>query len=297
MRDVADDPRILICTLYSGEPQLSALKDSLGAQSVRNWTQRIFEFLPNREAHRTLYRYIMDAHGQFDVFMKIDADMVLRRASVLEEIVERFARIEDLDHAVFAVHDWAAQRNIMGLHAFSPRALWKESSEALFVDPEPRIPGRRLVYWNDPEAVADHMPDPSFPQAYTFGFHRALKVVQRGRVHANVAQARAQMQLLQKVWDAFCATGDARRASVLQGADDAFRSHEQYIGGKTEWYSTEQHGAEESQRRPHGSWRVRCRWGRIGGIRNWRRLRWLVYPRVRARIRRLLAGEGKGVRA
>lgn len=216
------NPRILIGTLYSGENEFDSSVESLESQSYTNWDQVVFKNLPNVLAHQRLYQRFMDAADQFDLFLKLDADMVFSENTALEKIVQLFREEKELDHALIGLRDWFSNTDIMGLNVFTARARWEANGERLFVDHPPRITGIRKVYWGPPAPIADHAPDPSLEEAVQFGMHRALKIVQRGQRTRKPTQALLQYTLLQSVWREYLRSGDSRRVAALLGAESVF---------------------------------------------------------------------------
>jgi hypothetical protein len=217
--------RVLIGTLYTGENEFEQSKRSLQQQTYTQWEHVVYEHLPNKEAHDRLYRTFMEQSDEFDLFVKLDADMVFRSRTSLPTLVNLFRSEPDLDHAILAVHDWASDTLIMGLHAYSDRATWEASDEDLFVDHSPRVPGKRLSTKDPPAPIVDHSPDPSPLQAFRFGVHRALKVVQRGRSDLSVFRSRMQWNLLTNVWRRFCQTHNRRLGLIVYGAESAIAGH------------------------------------------------------------------------
>lgn len=211
--------RVLIGTLYSGENEFEQSKRSLRRQIHANWEQVVFKHLPNREAHDRLYRTFMERADDFDLFVKLDADMVFRSKRSLRTLVNLFKSQPELDHALLAVRDWASDTLIMGLHAYSSRAVWTPSDEELFVDHSPSVPGKRLTTTEAPAPLVDHSPDPSPFQAFRFGVHRALKVVQRDRPLLDLFRSRMQWTLLGNVWRRFTETRHRRLGLIMVGAE------------------------------------------------------------------------------
>lgn len=211
-------PRILLGTLHVDENERDSCTAALAAQSYTEWTHRIFSGLSNEEAHRRLYRYFMDNREDYQLFIKLDADMVLRSRDALADIVRVFQDSTNLDHAVFLVHDWMSDMQIVGMHVFSNRVSWTHTDEQLFVDPDPERPGEKLVIEGYPSPIAEHSPDPSPFQAFRFGVHRASKILQPFNWWVDVAQAGFQWDLLTRIWETYCKAGDRRRMLALLGA-------------------------------------------------------------------------------
>jgi hypothetical protein len=223
-----DSPlRILVGTLYCGENEFGALKQSLRDQTYPHWEHVVYKNLPNKEAHDRLYRTFMEEQDEFDLFLKLDADMVLRSDEGLEQIVRMFGEDPNLDHLTLAVRDWYSDSLIEGLHTFSDRARWETGDESRFVDPSPLIPGKRRKLWTDPAPVVDHSPNPSPFQAFRFGVHRALKVVQRDRWIMRFRQATWQWNLFRNCWEHFKKIDDRRLGLALLGAEEVFRDRAQ----------------------------------------------------------------------
>ncbi len=215
-----NEQRILILTLYSEENEFERCRRSVEEQDYCHWEHKIFSGLSNKAAHRALYSEIMKRSSEFDLFLKLDADMVLCHDRIFRDIISYFARYRDLDHAIFAVRDFMTQRPIMGLHVFSKRAVWTTFEHRIFVDSNPQIPGKRMHVWDDPAPIALHSPDPSPEQAFFFGVHHALKALQQSRnSDFRPMQALKQWKTLDKVWKHYLRTLDRRLALALYGAE------------------------------------------------------------------------------
>jgi hypothetical protein len=222
---MADAPRVLVLTLRSDEQEFERSVASLRAQDYTEWDHRVFESLANREAHQALQREIMQRAGEYELFVKLDADMVFNRSSALGELVALFRETPDADHARCVVHDWFSDSMIMGLHVYSSRVRWGANDETLFVDTLPEFPGRQRSLWSAPAPFVDHCPDPSPRQAFFFGIHRALKAIQPDRGPSRFAYglAAGQWRILRGTWRHFLRSRDPRLALAIMGADAVLR--------------------------------------------------------------------------
>ena len=171
--------KVLVLILNSGEKELQESIDKLQHQTYKNWEKIVFSNLSNKVAHDTLYNYIMNHHDEYDLFVKLDADMVMTNDCVLENIVNYFEKNPNIDQGNFAVYDKMSNQNIMGLLVFTGKARWERNDEDLFVDYTPVIPGRRLLIWGRPSPVATHCLNPHLFQAFHYGVHRAMKAIQK----------------------------------------------------------------------------------------------------------------------
>lgn len=215
--------RFLVVTMHAGEPQLERCTAALLAQEGVEIEHVVISDLPNLEAHARCYDEIQTRRADYDVALKLDADMVLAGSQVLEEIGRWFVADAELDHAQLALHDFFTDRPIMGLQVFSPRVRWPDRDDGLFVDAPPTVPGHRLDVWRPRILIAEHAPDPSLAQAFRFGIHRAQKAFQWDRDQIKGSQARDQWRTLLWTWQAFQRTGDVRRGVAVYGADLVWR--------------------------------------------------------------------------
>lgn len=215
---MSKQPRVLVGTLYCGENEFKALEASLQEQTYSHWEHIVYKNLPNKEAHDRLYRTFMEEQDDFDLFLKLDADMVFRTSEGLRRIVDLFWETDELDHLTLAVRDWYSDSLIEGLHTFSDRVRWDTGDESRFVDPSPTIPGQKRKLWSAPAPVVDHSPDPSPFQSFRFGVHRGLKVLQPERWRLRYRQTRMQWTLLKQCWNHFLRSEDRRLGLAVLGA-------------------------------------------------------------------------------
>lgn len=218
-------PSVLVLTLFSGEAEVDRCRASLENQSFAAWSHRIFEHLPNAEAHAHLYATVTEEAERYDLFFKLDADMILADDNVLSDLVGVFQDHGDLDHLVVAVSDWMTDSMIIGAHMFSNRVRWVPHAETLYVDPDPVFPGRKLMIETPPRDLILHASDPSPLQAFHFGAHRALQASQvyRRLRDTRAHNARLQWHYLDLVWRHFERTGDRRLGLAIVAADMVFK--------------------------------------------------------------------------
>ncbi len=214
--------RILVGTLASGENELDACRGALERQTHRDWEHVVLANLGKKAAIAALWRTFEARAGQFDLFVKLDADMVLADDRFFARCVERFAGSPELDELQVAVHDFFCDEPIMGLHVFRSTVRWPENDERLFTDATPVPRERRQDDWSELAPAARHCPDPSPMQAFHFGVHRALKVLQPDRRRSNRGQLRNHWRTLERTRAAARSSGDRRRALAVLGAEMVF---------------------------------------------------------------------------
>lgn len=219
-------PRTLVITLFSGEQELGLLKDSLISQTYKNWSHEIISFLPEVEAHRKLREQIETRKDEFDLFIKLDADMVFNSDDSLRKIVDFFVKEPRLDHLVTPVFDIPSSSNIYGAHFYRSGVYFPYGGDGLFTDPNPRINGIRYIEPINTKAYINHMQDPSDKQAFLLGVHRILKVVQRDRIIKDYDNAKFQMNYISAIADTNKVDPSKVRELVLCGAESVFTSTE-----------------------------------------------------------------------
>src|SRR5688572_10380963 len=172
--------RLLILTLSSGESALPVLLRQLGEQTFQDFEHEVTSGLPNQAAHRRLYQTITDRASEFDLFLKLDADMTLRSDTALADAVRATDAHGDAQHFAFKVWDFFTEEETLGVHIFRSGVGWGEITDDLFVDPDP--PNVKQILWEGPPApFVNHGEVVSDFECFAFGVHKFLKVAQRGR--------------------------------------------------------------------------------------------------------------------
>lgn len=215
--------RIFVGTLKTIENEFEECVASIERQTYQNFEHFVFEDLPNKEAHDTLYRSFMERSDEFDLLVKVDADMVIENEALFEGIVERFEEHPQLQDLEIAVQDFFSDRLIWGMHAYHRSVEWETNDEDLFVD-RAQIPSDRHMYDEEELApAAIHCKNPSPFQAFHYGVHKALKMIQPGRWPKNASHAWFHWRNIQETRDHFLRTGDRRLGFAVLGAELAIR--------------------------------------------------------------------------
>lgn len=212
--------KILALTLYSGENEFNECQASVKAQTGVNVNHEVFENLSNIEAHKALYKRIMDCRDKYDLFLKLDADMVLNRPTALSEVANFFSRYNDVDHMVALVNDHYTGGTIFGVHTYTANVDWElETHDRLFVDPDPKLRGRLVRDPKELPIFVEHAPNPSPYQCFHFGFHRMLKAVQPESSVKIYAHTKYQLSVLRKVEQNYLRTKRNNLGLAILGAD------------------------------------------------------------------------------
>lgn len=200
-------PRIFVGTLTSGEAEFEECCKAITNQTGVHVTHHIIQNLPEFEAHNALWTAWNDNKPNHDLFVKIDADTVLNRNTVLLEIFDLFKN-EDVTGAQIPLHDYFTDAPINGLNCFSPRVEFRPSKRKLFADHADF--GHRKVLKGDAVShlspIGWHGKNPSPTQSFHFGLHRTLK---------------GQKDVLKKLANAWHKHKDSSREWALAGAASA----------------------------------------------------------------------------
>jgi len=130
----------------------------------------------------------MQRKDEFDLLVKVDADMVLCSPDLFERIVAMFRADANLELLSIAVHDHMTDRLIGGLNSYRNTLVWTPTGELAFTDRVGTQRERRCVDRTELAPAAIHCPDPSPFQAFHFGLHRGVKCreAMRRRWHTQV---------------------------------------------------------------------------------------------------------------
>lgn len=199
--------KVWVGTLHSGEGDFDKCVESIKRQKDVSITHHVISNLPEKEAHNALWSAWKENKSSHDVFVKVDADTVLKHDRVLSTICELM--VGDVTGIQCPIHDFISNDLINGLNCFSPQVEFKATVDKLFCD---RVDsGHKIVLRSEklpstlvPAALHCHYS--SELHAFHYGLHRKLK---------------NQTGLLQKVKDAWIASPERIRGFALLGASVA----------------------------------------------------------------------------
>lgn len=214
--------RLFIGTLYTVENEFEECVASIKKQTHQNYEHFVFKKLPNKEAHDTLYRTFMDRSDEFDLMIKVDADMVIEDEKLFAKIVKKFQANKKLKDLEIAVFDFFSNQLIRGMHAYRNTVKWQQNEEDLFVDSCPVGPGELIQDDTELAPAALHCKNPSPFQAFHYGVQKALKIVQPGRKRVNHIYTRYHWKNIERTRQNFLNTKDIRLGFAVLGAELAF---------------------------------------------------------------------------
>ena len=215
--------RIFVGTLYTIENEFEECVSSIRGQSYSDFEHFVLKNLPNKEAHDTLYRTFMERSDDFDLFVKVDADMVIGDGDLFAKIVAKFRNNEWLKDLEIAVYDFFSDHLIWGMHTYRNTVRWQPNNENLFVDSCPVEPHERLHDDYELAPAAIHCKDPSPYQSFHCGVHRALKVIQPGKIEFLEGDSLYHWNNLQRTERKFSHARDRRIGFAVLGAELTFK--------------------------------------------------------------------------
>lgn len=172
--------KILVGIIHSNEPQVKDCINSVKNQNFHDFHDYfIISGLTKSEAHDKLYSKFMDSKDDFDIFIKLDGDMIIERIDFFSFIENHFTNDENLDWIRIEVFDYFLRENLSGLNIYSKNVKWNLNSNNYFTD---RTMIRESVRKDKGIAPSikwiSHCKNATLYQAFNFGFHRAIKAFQ-----------------------------------------------------------------------------------------------------------------------
>jgi hypothetical protein len=216
--------RILIGILYCIEKEFEKCIESIENQTFKEVDVFVIKGMPNKIAHDQLYSRFMEKANSYDLFVKIDADMVLIDNTFLSKVVKKFNQNKFLEHLEIAVHDFFSDQLIWGLHIYRNTVKWKKNNEELFTDLVPMNIHHKLVDDSNLAPAALHCMNPGGFQSFHYGVHKAIKIMQPDRKEKKSEHAVYHWNIIQKTWKNYLRSKDLRIVYALLGSELAFKN-------------------------------------------------------------------------
>ena len=170
--------KILIGVLHCIEKEFDTCIESIEKQRCSQWNYFVIRDLPKADAHNALYGRFMEASNEYDLFLKLDADMVIQSPDFLQRISDHFTSNPDLEELQIPVYDHFTQRDVFGQITYRNNVTWDCSERnKLFTDygAQSKRKEKNIV---DFRGDVHHCSDPSDFQSWHFGLHKATKFTQ-----------------------------------------------------------------------------------------------------------------------
>jgi hypothetical protein len=200
-------PRIFVGTMYVNEGDFPHCVDAILSQQGVTVSHTIISGLKEKEAHNALWKAWREAKKSNVLFVKVDADTVLRDSTTLQTIYAEFAKNERVTGLQAPLHDYMTDSLINGLNVFSNQVIFLDTKDELYCDRavdvghDITLRGRELPEVLTPAGY--HCHHASERQAFHYGLHRMLK---------------GQVQTMDLVFKAWSRSRDRVRLFALVGA-------------------------------------------------------------------------------
>ena len=116
--------KLLIGTMRTIENEFDQCVAAIRKQKGCDFEHFVIENMPHKEAHQALYNRFMENASTFDVFVKVDADMVITRDDFFAKLASRFVSAPAMDQLTVAIHDFFPDRITEGLHSWRNTVRW-----------------------------------------------------------------------------------------------------------------------------------------------------------------------------
>jgi hypothetical protein len=195
---------IFVGTLFSGESEFDKHVNVINSQKKIKVSHHVISNMNEFEAHQKLWSDWQDVRCQFDLFVKIDADTVLKSENSLYEISKLFDN-PAVSGVQIKILDYFSNSLISGINSFSPKVKFKSRASRLMPDKVDYNHGIVLKGHETKhlEPVAFHCLHPNQKQSFYYGYHRKLK---------------GQNSLIQQVALEWFKENDSAREWALRGA-------------------------------------------------------------------------------
>lgn len=172
-------PKVFVGTLHSNEGDFSRCLEALQKQDGIEITHHVVSGRNELDAHNTLWSEWNKAKLTHDIFVKVDADIVLTSNTVLHDIARCFIANPTATGLQAPLHDYMTDSLIHGLNAYTSKVEFTVSVDSLYCD-------RAMTIGNDQIIRQPYLPNSLIPagfhchhastlQAFRYGLHRVLK--------------------------------------------------------------------------------------------------------------------------
>ena len=214
---------VLAITLHTFEADFERCVEAVRQQTHQPIEHICFHNLSRNESNRALYGTFMKRADEFDLMIRIDADMVITEPTLIAQMVEQFENNPNHDILTLYIHDFYTDRMISGMHAFRNTVRWPLDGE---IDPDGhKTPRERILIDRDRLGrFVKHGHGASPLEAMQFGIHRGVKlcnwIVQQDR-----RRIFSFTGILDALWHNLRRCRDRRIALAVVGAELGLRGY------------------------------------------------------------------------
>jgi len=204
-------------TLYSNENEFDECVEAIHRQSFSDYEHLVIRDLPKKQAHEKLYGTFRQRKDEFDLLIKVDADMVIDDDRLFESIVAQFNQHEWLQLFTIYIRDYFPDQMVSGLHTFSNTAQWPEMDK-VYTDKHAVPVDKMIIDRTRLGQRVIHCKNPSALQAFHYGLHRGVKLREHIR-RGELAMVYPYAMMIERIWRHFCKSRDKRIGLACMGAE------------------------------------------------------------------------------
>lgn len=198
--------RALVVTLYTCENEFDECLAGIRRQTFKNYEHLIIRNLTKKQAHQKLYGTFKDRSDEFDLLIKVDADMVIEDDHLFESLVDQFKQHDWLQLFTIYIRDYFPNQMVSGLHTFRNTANWPKIDK-VYTDKHAVPADKMLIDRTKLGQRVIHCKNPSALQAFHYGLHRGVKLAEHIR-RGEPSKVYPYAMMIQRIWRHFCQTQD-----------------------------------------------------------------------------------------
>jgi hypothetical protein len=213
--------QILVITLVTIENEFEECVASIARQTYRDYRHVVLRDLESTAANRALYQTFVQRAAEFDLLIRVDADMVIENDHLFAWIVERMCGRPSVDMLSIDIHDFFTDGLISGLHSYRNTVQFP-LDDPFQPDHVVVRDGRTLIERSQLGYGIRHCKNPSPLQALHHGIHRGVKMrewIRRG----NAQRIYWYASMIEQIRKNFVKRRDRRLVLALLGAELGLR--------------------------------------------------------------------------
>lgn len=170
--------KVFVGTLHSNEGDFKACCEAIKSQIDVDVTHCVISGHNEKDAHNILWDEWRANQSSHDLFVKVDADVVLRSPTTLQEISNAIV-LRGATGLQAPLHDYMTDRLISGLNAYTPKVTFLKTTDDVFCDRSVCTDNTLVLYDKDlPLTLSPagyHCHHATSEQAFRYAIHRAMK--------------------------------------------------------------------------------------------------------------------------
>ncbi len=206
--------KILIGIMENGEGDFTHCLQSLEKQENCPFEYFIIQNETSFHAHQILYANFTRYKNNYSGFVKIDADMVLNNNNILEKI-SKILQTGQYGITMGYVDDYLSCLATPALYGFRNDCIFFDVKDPLLHDLQPKYFDK---FHYSQEIWAHHMKYCNEFQAFRFGYHRMMKIIQINSYQKILRNLLIEWGILHNIYHKYIEFGDEKRIMAIISA-------------------------------------------------------------------------------